>query len=206
MRPLNAKQLTRRTRALDVGAGIGRVTSTVLLHLFDDVVLLEPVGHYVVEAIRRLSGDAPEDGYAADYYPEWETVKQKKNSSVTAIEGTLQDYDPRISPLSNKKVKIVGRVGQPPRGDETDEKGFDVVWCQWCLGHMSSEDLVSFLKHARESLRSKSKGTGELEGVIVVKENVCRELEPGVPREVLDEEDSCLTRYTPRLPSLYFTH
>ena len=32
-----------RYRALDVGGGVGRTTKDVLLHLVDEVVLLEPV-------------------------------------------------------------------------------------------------------------------------------------------------------------------
>jgi protein N-terminal methyltransferase len=32
-----------RFRALDVGGGVGRTTKDVLLHLVDDVVLVEPV-------------------------------------------------------------------------------------------------------------------------------------------------------------------
>lgn len=40
-----------RFRALDVGAGVGRVTSDVLLHLFDDVVLLEPVDIFLVRSL-----------------------------------------------------------------------------------------------------------------------------------------------------------
>lgn len=41
--------------ALDVGAGIGRVTSTVLLPLFDDVVVAEPVEHFLAEAERAAT-------------------------------------------------------------------------------------------------------------------------------------------------------
>jgi protein N-terminal methyltransferase len=32
-----------RTRALDVGGGVGRTTQDVLLHLVDEVILVEPV-------------------------------------------------------------------------------------------------------------------------------------------------------------------
>lgn len=44
-----------RRVALDVGAGIGRVTRNVLLPLFDDVVLVEPVGKFVHEAHRSAA-------------------------------------------------------------------------------------------------------------------------------------------------------
>ncbi|KAH8116916.1 methyltransferase domain-containing protein [Phellopilus nigrolimitatus] len=188
IRPLNAPQLTRRTRALDVGAGIGRVTSTVLLHLIEDVVLLEPVEHFVREAFRRVSA-SKRDKYAG----EWKGVKDAQKS-VTVVQGTLQDFDPRVSPES-AKTTVLGRLGySPPEGKSDGNSGFDVVWCQWCLGHLSDEDLVTFLKRARESLRSKSKSTGNMEGLIVVKENICPEVTLGEPRTVFDAKDSCLTR------------
>jgi protein N-terminal methyltransferase len=45
LRRLSAGETTCQTRlrALDVGGGVGRTTKDVLLHLVDDVVLIEPV-------------------------------------------------------------------------------------------------------------------------------------------------------------------
>ncbi|EJD02351.1 methyltransferase domain-containing protein [Fomitiporia mediterranea MF3/22] len=190
IRPLSAQPLTRRTRALDVGAGIGRVTSTVLLHLFSDVVLVEPATHFVQEALRSVSTASRTDKYAG----EWKGVADAKKS-VTVVHGTLQDLDPRVSPESGGNLTVLGRVGYTPPESELDkESGFDVIWCQWCLGHLSDEQLTVFLKLCKESLRSKTKGTGELEGVIVVKENICLEKERGVPRVEFDTNDSTLIR------------
>lgn len=45
-----------RLRALDVGGGVGRTTKDVLLHLVDDVVLLEPVHKVHAEITFRSSG------------------------------------------------------------------------------------------------------------------------------------------------------
>jgi protein N-terminal methyltransferase len=64
---------------------------------------------------------------------------------------------------------------------------FDVIWCQWCLGHLSDPDFVKFLQRAREALRDPASG------LIIVKENCCSEPD-GVARTVFDEEDSSLTR------------
>lgn len=149
----------------------------------------------MLEALKRISGNAEAEG---EHYPEWETVKRRSDRSVTAVEATLQDFDPCVPPKLNRKVKVVGCVGRPPAGNEAaveaEEPGFDVVWCQWCLGHMSNLDLVTFFKKAQKSLRSAKKGTGDMEGLIVVKENVCWEHEVGVPREEFDDNDSSLTR------------
>ena len=46
--------------ACDCGAGIGRVTSSFLIHQFDEVDLVEPVRHFIEKAEELLNGkDAP---------------------------------------------------------------------------------------------------------------------------------------------------
>lgn len=49
-----AREGGRRTVAADCGAGIGRVTSSLLLHFFDEVDLVEPSGHLLETARRNL--------------------------------------------------------------------------------------------------------------------------------------------------------
>ena len=110
VRPLAASSSDRRVRALDVGAGVGRVTCDVLLHLVSDVVLLEPVDNFVQEAFRR--GRASEDGTLVEdgVRSRWKGVQQKEKS-VAVVQGTLQAFDP-LSPL--KGGKLLGRVGYVP--------------------------------------------------------------------------------------------
>ncbi|KAF8509260.1 AdoMet dependent proline di-methyltransferase-domain-containing protein [Gautieria morchelliformis] len=178
VRPLQPSPRPPRTRALDVGAGIGRVTQTVLLHLFSDVVLLEPVEKFVREAFQNC-----QDSLGATELPalkRWKGVSDK-SKSVTFLQGALQQFDP-IHPENN--TIGLGRLGF----DGGTDTVFDVVWCQWCLGHLSDEDLVLFFHRAKASLRSTS------ESLIVVKENLCRDQEDGGPRTVYDPQDSSLTR------------
>ncbi|XP_059048874.1 N-terminal Xaa-Pro-Lys N-methyltransferase 1-B-like [Achroia grisella] len=61
------------------------------------------------------------------------------------------------------------------------DKKYDIIWNQWVLGHLTDEDLVSFLKYCRNALTQN--------GIIVVKENVTSsgELER-------DDKDSSVTR------------
>ncbi len=186
MRPLKPAQLTRRTRALDVGAGIGRVTYSVLLHLIQDVVLVEPVDHYVREALMRSTASVHTMGELKGI--------EDRTKSVTIVKGTLQAFDPRRPVEELTECEILGRAGYTPIEEKPDGSGYDVVWCQWCLGHLSDEELVQFLKRSKEALRTTTEGTGDFEGIIVVKENLCHEKVPGEANTVFDSQDSSLTR------------
>lgn len=176
---------THRFRALDVGAGIGRVTSTVLLHLVQDVILLEPVEIFIREAF--TAGQASASG-STENGPRWKGIKEG-TKSVTFLQGTLQSFDPS-SPSTTST--LFGRVGYSPSESSFSESDvaekLDVAWCQWCLGHLSDVDLVSFLKRCKNALRDER-------SLIVVKENLCRDTESGGPRVVFDAQDSSLTRY-----------
>lgn len=184
IRPLNPSALPQhRIRALDVGAGIGRVTSTVLLHLVHDVILLEPVESFINEAL--TAGQASESADAQDGV-RWKGIKEGAKS-VSFLQGTLQSFDPS-NPSGS--TKFLGRVGYAPTDPSSDlREPIDVAWCQWCLGHLSDVDLVAFLKRCKGSLREGGRS------LIVVKENLCRDdTENRGPRTVFDEEDSSLTR------------
>ncbi|KAI6005618.1 alpha-N-methyltransferase NTM1 [Pisolithus albus] len=173
----------RRYRALDVGAGIGRVTVDVLLRLVSDVVLLEPVESFIKEALEKcknsvfLGTSRNDGGYAVG----WPGIADG-GKSVTFLKAPLQNFDP-AKPKNN--TEIVGRVGFTPIEEDIDS-GFDIIWCQWCLGHLNDPDLTEFLRMSKKALR-------DPRSLIVVKENLCTEPE-GRPRAEFDKEDSSLTR------------
>ncbi|CCM04621.1 uncharacterized protein FIBRA_06805 [Fibroporia radiculosa] len=172
-----------RTRALDVGAGVGRVTADVLLHLVSDVVLVEPVDSLVNEAWAR--GKASETGILdVDAQARWKGILEE-NKSVTFVKDTLQDVNPSrpVNP-----AKLLGRVGYVPPTDAM-ESLFDIIWCQWCLGSLSDSDLIEFLRRSHYALRNPQKS------LIVVKENCCPDTEDGRPSTTFDETDSSLTRW-----------
>ncbi|KAM3531862.1 hypothetical protein NHJ13051_000598 [Beauveria bassiana] len=78
--------------------------------------------------------------------------------------------------------------------DHDDHDGttrYDLVWTQWCLGHLTDEQLRRFLERCREALVP---GTG----VIVVKENLSTS---GV--DVFDPVDSCVTRHEETWKSIF---
>jgi len=147
----------RPYKALEVGAGVGRVTSDVLLYHFHTVYMIEPVEPFINTAIANARSG------------KWASLTEGK--TVHFIQATLQSFD-----LSKPLASV---------GEEVVEEGvkFDVAWCQWCLGHLSTPDLIVFFKRL-----------ATLSPLIVVKENVCSDSPEGEPREVYDAEDSSLTR------------
>ena len=191
-RPLNPPP-SRRFRALDVGAGIGRVTSDTLLPLISDVVLLEPIECLIKTAVSRgqasAAAEAPKNESKLPLQRRrWKGIADG-SKSVTFLQGTLQACDPA---KPKQTATFLGRIGHTPSIPD-DDSGFDVVWCQWCLGYMKDADLFVFLKRSQAALRK------EGPGVIVVKENVCND-EGDKPAIVFHEEDSSVTRYV--FPSL----
>jgi protein N-terminal methyltransferase len=158
------------TRALDCGAGIGRVTSSVLLPLLDRVDLVEPSVHFVQRA-RRLAPSWPRISSSGS-----SSSKNIPQSGVRTYQAGLQDFDPRNPGKSPQLGDTIG-------AKEGWEDGYDVVWIQWCAGHLSDEQFVSFLKRSKSSLRE--------DGIIVVKENQTR---LGLRQALFDEDDSTLTR------------
>lgn len=57
---------------------------------------------------------------------------------------------------------------------------YDVIWIQWCIGHLPDDDFVSFFKRAKVGLKQN--------GFFVVKENIAKD------GFVLDKVDSSVTR------------
>ncbi|XP_076176982.1 N-terminal methyltransferase isoform X2 [Ptiloglossa arizonensis] len=58
---------------------------------------------------------------------------------------------------------------------------YDVIWCQWVLGHLEKDHLIGFLKKCLSGLRP--------HGLIIIKENVTRSKNLEV-----DTKDSSVTR------------
>lgn len=171
---------------------MGRVTVDVLLHLVQDVVLVEPVSTFIDEAFRR--GTESENGTLIEDKSQgrWKGI-QTKEKSVTFIRGTLQELDPS-QPLGPASMQLMGRVGyEPPEGEDDVNSNFDVIWCQWCLGHLDDDGLIAFFRRCRAALRSAD------ESVIIVKENLCTDTDDGQPMTVFDPSDSSLTRYVSSL-------
>eukprot|EP00897_Mesotaenium_endlicherianum_P002817 jgi/Mesen1/2563/ME000162S01688 len=94
-----------------------------------------------------------------------------------------------------------------PLQDFAPEAGrYDVVWVQWCIGHLTDADFVAFFQRAQAEgampvflgqAQEPGEGPAGLKpgGIIVLKENNCRH------GFVVDKEDSSVTR-----SDAYFRH
>ncbi|KYN28973.1 PREDICTED: N-terminal Xaa-Pro-Lys N-methyltransferase 1 [Trachymyrmex cornetzi] len=69
-------------------------------------------------------------------------------------------------------------------------KKYDLIWCQWVLGHLEDNDLIEFFRKCSLSLKDN--------GVLVVKENITTS-----NNMEIDKEDSSVTRPMKTLRSLF---
>ncbi|WFD43975.1 hypothetical protein MPSI1_002640 [Malassezia psittaci] len=179
------------TRALDCGAGIGRVTEHSLLPLVDEVHLVEPVHKFLLEAKRNSC--------------EWKPLQQSEETSpfhakkVAYFHTSPLQRFPISRPytsVANAELKIEPTVMRNGSVTEQEEPvRWDVVWCQWCLQHLSEKDLLTFLKDAQAALQPGSSDADQFHpgGAIVIKENVCRENSDGSESTWFDDEDHSVT-------------
>jgi protein N-terminal methyltransferase len=70
---------------------------------------------------------------------------------------------------------------------------YDVVWIQWCIGHLHDLDLIRFLGRVKAALRPGGRG------VVIVKDNCC----DSSVDFVVDKDDSSLTRSPAYLKALF---
>ena len=82
------------------------------------------------------------------------------------------------------KIFNVGLEGWLPAA--SDDAKYNLIWNQWCLGHLTDTQLIAYLGKCREVLK---KG-----GWIIVKENMSSNGE-----DIFDELDSSVTRSVPPL-------
>jgi len=163
----------RCSRALDLGAGIGRVTRDVLLPLLDEVVLVEPVQKFLAKA--------------RDSSKSWPGISGS-TKHVSFVLQPLQKFDPGAPLRSSTTFE-----GCPLSERQLDDTGYDVIWMQWCLGHLHDEGLVALLRRCKAALRKPLPADGTRKGTIFVKENCCADSD-GQPLVSFCSEDSTLTR------------
>jgi protein N-terminal methyltransferase len=95
----------------------------------------------------------------------------------------------------------VGEVINLGLQDWIPERGaYDVIWNQWCLGHLTDKQLKVYLKRCTEGLKLAKEGEEVAQSWIIVKENLSTD-----PRhkDVYDEEDSSVTRSDDKFRRLF---
>ncbi|KAF2964850.1 hypothetical protein GQX73_g8716 [Xylaria multiplex] len=101
-----------------------------------------------------------------------------------------------VEPIFKFTEALAGREGvgkifnlglEDWRPDQADNLSYDVIWNQWCLGHLTDTQLEEYLQRCKSVL---SVGEdGKVIGIIVVKENMSTS-----DGDLFDETDSSVTR------------
>lgn len=107
------------------------------------------------------------------------------------LDGIAQQVDV-IEPIQKFTDELKGKTGVGKVWNmgleqwEMQDGGerYDLIWIQWCVGHLTDHQLVSFLERCKAAL-DVEKG-----GFIVVKENNSTS-----GKDDFDEVDSSVTRY-----------
>lgn len=107
---------------------------------------------------------------------------------VEPVEQFVDEAHKSLAALKQEgKVVTIFQTGMQ---DFIPEKGkYTVIWCQWCLGQVGDETLLTFLEHCKEGL--------EENGVIVVKENNT------MFEDDFDATDSSVTRTDDKFRTLF---
>jgi protein N-terminal methyltransferase len=88
-----------------------------------------------------------------------------------------------------------------------EEGAYDLIWNQWCLGHLTDAQLIVYLRRCKDGLRKASavpgveaEGHNGMGGWIVVKENLSSDPKKS---DIYDEEDSSVTRHDEKFKKLF---
>ncbi|KAI9762801.1 MAG: Alpha N-terminal protein methyltransferase 1 [Chaenotheca gracillima] len=133
-------------RAVDCGAGIGRITKGCLSKSFEVVDIVEPVAKFTEQI--RSDEILMKEGKVGEVYTEGLETWSPKNGL------------------------------------------YDVMWNQWCLGQLTDEQLVAYL---RKSVKALKRG-----GWIIVKENNCTG-----ESDIFDGVDNSVTRTDDKFRELF---
>lgn len=87
---------------------------------------------------------------------------------------------------------VVGDVYTTGLENWSPAKQYNLIWNQWCVGHLTDAQLVDYLARCKAGLSSS--------GVIVVKENISTSPEE---EDIYDEVDSSVTRTDNKFRSLF---
>ncbi|KAF8412770.1 hypothetical protein HHK36_000740 [Tetracentron sinense] len=112
------------------------------------------------------------------------------------VEVKLVDYEPE-SLATSSLIQSSSPVDSSSKGlpfggfmsleFTPEERRYDVIWVQWCIGHLADDDFVSFFKRAKAGLKP--------DGFFVLKENIAKSAKRCMPTGfVLDKEDRSITR------------
>lgn len=120
------------------------------------------------------------EGFLAQVCEQVDVVEPVENFARVIRDGSL------------KKDAKVGDIYTTGLENWVPAKRYDLIWNQWCVGHLTDSQLVEYLRRCKDALSES--------GVVVVKENTSSDSEGD---DIYDEVDSSVTRTDHKFRSLF---
>lgn len=87
---------------------------------------------------------------------------------------------------------VVGDIYNVGLQDWSPRKKYDLIWTQWCVGHLTDAQLVAYVARCRDSLNDS--------GIMVVKENLSTDF---LGHDMYDKLDSSVTRMDSKFKEIF---
>lgn len=116
-------------------------------------------------------------------------------SMVCEIVDVVEPVEKFASEVKGAKMAGKGEVGNVfVTGLESwePEEQYDLIWNQWCLGHLTDKQLVVYLERCKQAVT--------VDGWIIVKENMSTNVDGD---DIFDETDSSVTRSNEKFKHLF---
>lgn len=179
----------RFKRAADCGAGIGRITNGLLTRVAETVDVVEPVEKFA-EVVRQSSSSSPSNKRKR----EGDGDQERGKVGEMFVCG-LQDWTPQRLKTTEGDAEGDGEE-DGKRNDQRDGgvegNGYDLIWNQWCLGHLTDSQLISYLRRCSDALAPN--------GWIVIKENLSTS---PTGQDMYDGVDSSVTRSSAKYEEIF---
>lgn len=107
-------------------------------------------------------------------------------SIICEIVDVVEPVEKFAQEVNDQKMVGSGSVGKvyiTGLEDWLPAAQYDLIWSQWCLGHVTDKHLVAYLERCRKALT--------IDGWIIVKENISTNVDG---KDVFDQQDSSVTR------------
>lgn len=127
------------------------------------------------------------------------------SEKVDVVEPVKKFTDELVQSLASEEQKEgrgqLGEVINLGLQDWIPESGtYDVIWNQWCLGHLTDAQLVVYLERCKQGLKPATEGQDTFRSCIIVKENMSTDIKH---KDIYDDEDSSVTRSDAKFRMLF---
>ena len=156
--------------------------------------------HNFITKLRRLSSNcqvrnAPKLELGVDCGAGIGRVTEGFLANVCNVVDVVEPVDKFAEVMRNGALRNEGRVGDVYTAglqDWTPSKFYDLIWNQWCVGHLTDTQLVSYFGRCGTAVKK--------DGWIVVKENLSTHK---FGEDIFDDMDSSVTRSDMKFRDLF---